>query len=271
MVGAALLRALDRHGALAIAVSGGVDSMTLAHVAWRFARQRPVMFHAAGPAVPATARQRIEAHAAREGWVLRMIDAGEISDARYRANPLDRCYYCKTNLYARIRETTDRTIASGTNLDDLGDFRPGLAAAAERGVVHPWVEAGVDKAAVYRLAAALDLGDLERLPAQPCLSSRVETGIAIEVGDLAFIESVESGLAALRGGEAVHRCRITREGVVVELGSTEDASMVAAVAKLARDACRREGRPFAGVRRYVMGSAFLRPRHAGATAERPDG
>ena len=136
-----------------IAVSGGVDSMTLAHVAWRFARARTTMYHATGPAVPAAARARVEAHAATHGWPLVLLDAGEQADARYRANPVDRCYYCKTNLYARIREATPDTIASGTNRDDLDDFRPGLRAAAERDVVHPYVEAGIDKARVYALAA----------------------------------------------------------------------------------------------------------------------
>src|SRR4249920_3245451 len=100
---ARLVSVLDRHERLAVAVSGGVDSMTLAHVAWRFSRARTTMYHATGPAVPAAARGRVEAHAARHGWPLVLLDAGEQADPRYRANPVDRCYYCKTNLYARIR------------------------------------------------------------------------------------------------------------------------------------------------------------------------
>src|SRR5437763_644468 len=103
---ARLVAVLDRYDTLAIAVSGGVDSMTLAHVAWRFARTRPTMYHAGGPAVPASARLRVEAHAARHAWPLVLLDAGEQADPRYRANPVDRCYYCKSNLYARIREAT---------------------------------------------------------------------------------------------------------------------------------------------------------------------
>jgi hypothetical protein len=118
---AELVACLARHDRLAIAVSGGVDSMTLAHGAWRFARARPTMYHATGPAVPAAARGRVEAHAARHGWPLVRLDAGELGDARYRANPVDRCYYCKSNLYARIREATPDPIASGTNRDDLDD------------------------------------------------------------------------------------------------------------------------------------------------------
>jgi pyridinium-3,5-biscarboxylic acid mononucleotide sulfurtransferase len=184
-----------------------------------------------------------------------LIDAGELGDDRYRANPVDRCYWCKTNLYARIRGLTADPIASGTNRDDLDDFRPGLRAAAERGVVHPYVDAGIDKATVYALAAGLGLDDLERLPAQPCLSSRVETGIAIDPADLAFIDAVEATLAARLGGDAVLRCRITHAGVAIEVG--DDAAAAAARA-IGEDACARADRAFAGVRPYRRGAAFLR-------------
>jgi len=253
-----LVSTLDRHDRIAIAVSGGVDSMTLAHVAWRLARARTTMYHATGPAVPAAAHARVEAHAARHGWPLVLLDAGEQADARYRANPVDRCYFCKTNLYARIREATPDPIASGTNRDDLDDFRPGLRAAAERGVVHPYVEVGIGKADVYALAANLGLGDLERLPAQPCLASRVETGIAIAPEDLAFIDAVESRLTARLGGEAVLRCRVTHAGIVIELAMARDAAAVGIAREIGADACRAAGRAFAGVRPYMRGAAFLR-------------
>jgi uncharacterized protein len=252
-----LVAELDRHENLAIAVSGGVDSMTLAHVAQRFARARPTMYHAAGPAVPAAARGRVEAHAARHGWPLVVIDAGELADARYRANPVDRCYYCKSNLYARIRDLTADLIASGTNRDDLGDYRPGLRAAAERGIVHPYVDAAIAKADVYALARRLGLSDLQRLPAQPCLSSRIETGIAIAPVDLAFVDAVEARLAAHFGGDAVVRCRVTHQGVVIELAEAGDGTTAGAAQAIGADACRAAGRAFAGVRPYRRGAAFL--------------
>lgn len=253
-----LREALGRHDRLAIAVSGGVDSMTLAHVAHRLHGDRVTMYHACSPAVPVAARARVEAHAQQHAWRLVVIDAGEMADTRYRANPVDRCYYCKTNLYDRIRGHTADVIASGTNRDDLGDYRPGLRAAKEHDVVHPYVEADIDKDAVYRIAAMLGLHDVERLPAQPCLSSRVETGIAITTGDLAFIDAVESAIARRVGASAVVRCRITHGGVMIELAEAADEAVARTAQAIAAAACAESGRDFAGVRPYRRGAAFLR-------------
>lgn len=259
---AGLIARLDQHERVALAVSGGVDSMTLAHVATRFSRAAVTMYHATGPAVPLAARQRVETHAARHAWRLVLLDAGEQADARYRANPVDRCFYCKSNLYARIAQMTTDTIVSGTNRDDLSDFRPGLRAADDHRVVHPYVEAGIDKADVYALAQALCLSDLERLPAQPCLASRVETGIAIAPEDLAFVDAVETRLAERLGSAAVVRCRVTHGGIVIELDAADDAERVAQARDIGHVECGRAGRKFAGVRAYARGAAFLRVVHA---------
>ncbi|KQP76591.1 adenine nucleotide alpha hydrolase [Methylobacterium sp. Leaf111] len=217
-------------GPLAVAVSGGVDSLTLAETAHRLlGADRALMVHAASPAVPVEATQRVRDEAARAGWSLRVVEAGEFADPNYRANPVNRCFFCKTNLYGRIRQVTDRIMVSGANLDDLGEYRPGLDAAREHGVRHPYVEAGLDKATVRSLARALGLGSVAELPAAPCLSSRVETGIRIEPETLAFIHAVEGlvsrSLGAGIGPRRAVRCRVRAAGIVVELDPVSLAAL----------------------------------------------
>lgn len=243
---------------LAVAVSGGVDSMTLATIVHRHAPTPPLMIHAVSPAVPGAARGLIEAHAAAEGWTLRLLNAGEQDDPRYRANPFDRCYFCKANLYGAIAAVTERTIASGTNLDDLGEHRPGLNAARERGVVHPFVTAGIGKDGIRALARHLGLTAFAELPAQPCLASRVETGIAIDPRDLAFIDRTEAEVRDLLGARQTVRVRLRRDGVHLELRPAPAPAQTAPLAALMERACRADGRAFAGLEAYRVGSAFVR-------------
>ena len=200
----------------AVALSGGVDSMTLASVAHRMDPTGFHMFHANSPAVPKAALERIRAHAARDGWALHVIDAGEFGDERYLANPSNRCFFCKSDLYGSLSAITGRQLLSGTNLDDLGDWRPGMQAARENRVRHPFVEAGIDKAGVRRIAAGLGLDDLAELPAAPCLSSRVETGIRIEPADLVLIDRIETLVRGRHAPDTV-RCRLRANALVVEL------------------------------------------------------
>lgn len=240
---------------LAIAVSGGVDSMTLAHAAHRAEVPGLLVVHALSPAVPEEATARVRDHAARFHWRLIEVDAGEFADPEYRANPVNRCYFCKSNLYARIARVTEGPIASGTNLDDLGDYRPGLTAAAEHRVRHPFVEAGMDKAAVRALAREFDLADIAELPAQPCLSSRIETGIAISADDLAFVARMERALTPHAPPGADIRCRVTHAGIAVEAPAPDEA-----MRQIADELCRSARRHFLGFRPYRRGAAFLHAR-----------
>ncbi len=259
----AILRAI---GDVSVAVSGGVDSMTLASVAYRtLGPARMLAVHATSPAVPAEATRRVQALAIAEGWPLQVIDAGEFADPAYRANPVNRCFFCKTNLYGAIRRGTDRVIVSGANVDDLGEYRPGLDAARAYGVRHPYVEAGIDKQHVRALARELGLPELARLPSSPCLSSRVETGIRIEPDTLMFVHAVEalvgSHVGASDAARAV-RCRIRATGIVVELDRNslealagDERAMLAE--RIAAEAPERlAGRDIAFAP-YRTGSAFL--------------
>jgi len=257
---AAVLSSIE--GSLAVAVSGGVDSLTLATFAHRAEGSRVAVFHAVSPAVPDEATERVKRLAADQGWRLRIVDAGEFADANYLANPVDRCFFCKTNLYGCIARHTDAQILSGANLDDLQEYRPGLEAAKHHAVRHPYLEAGVDKRAVRALARDLGLGALSELPAAPCLSSRVETGIAIRPQVLKAIHAVERGIAKDFPAATV-RCRVRARGIVIEL----DPETLAAIAGQRQDEARAEAeRVFAGIapelglsfEPYRNGGAFLR-------------
>jgi len=247
---------LSALGPVAIAVSGGIDSLTLATAAHR---RTPgvTMHHAVSPAVPAEATARTRAEAARQGWALDIFDAGEFGDADYRRNPVNRCFFCKTNLYGAIAARTGLTIVSGTNSDDLGEYRPGLDAARNHNVRHPFVEAGIGKAGVRRLAAELGLGALAGLPSSPCLASRVETGIRIEAPVLSMVHRAEQLVARALHPRTV-RCRVRSAGIVVELDE-------AALRLLSPDAAEKLAAEInaLGVTRpisfaaYRTGSAFL--------------
>lgn len=210
-------------GPVAVAVSGGVDSMTLAYIAHRV-NPATQQFHAISPAVPIQATQRVRKYAEQENWNLNLVNAEEINDPNYVANPANRCYYCKTNLYDTIVTCTDLQVISGTNVDDLGDYRPGLIAAEEHQVLHPYVEVDIDKETLREIAHSLGLNDLHDLPAAPCLSSRVTTGIAIDAKLLPVINAVEQALWKQLENHltlAGVRCRIRLEQVVIELDAKE--------------------------------------------------
>jgi uncharacterized protein len=211
-----LERLLRELAPVRIAVSGGVDSLTLAILAGRVLADQAAMLHAVSPAVPAEATRRVTEIAALEGWALRLIDAGEFEDEAYLENPYDRCFYCKAHLYGAMARVGVGTLLSGTNTDDLDDYRPGLRAASDHGVRHPFVECGIDKAGLRALCRGLGYPEIAALPAAPCLSSRVETGIRIDPEALAFVHRVERELAdALR--PQIVRCRLRAASVAVEL------------------------------------------------------
>lgn len=259
---------LTGYGSCVVAASGGVDSLLLAVVAHRALGAGAVIAHAAGPAVPAGDTARLHQAARLEGFAVRRVDAGEMRDPRYLENPVDRCYHCKTGLYrtlsALARETGAAVLASGTNLDDLSDYRPGLVAAKDFGVRHPFVEAGMDKAAIRAMARALGLFFAD-VPASPCLGSRIHTGTPITRERLAAVAFAEDALRE-RLGLGLVRCRIHGDAARIEVDPALLApeagrrrEIAAAVAEIGREFRKR----FPGIatigldpRGYARGRAF---------------
>ncbi len=259
----AFARIVSDMDRVAVAVSGGVDSLTLATLVHDQIADRAEMFHAVSPAVPPDATERVRALADRQGWVLSVIDAGEFGDADYRVNPVNRCFYCKTSLYGAIVPLTDAQVVSGTNVDDLGEYRPGLEAARIHSVRHPFVEAGIDKSSVRLIARQFGLGYISELPAAPCLSSRIETGIGIDPAMLKLVDKTEKMVGLALRPHTV-RCRVRAKGVVVELdesslsaaGPDERQELSDRIAELFSDGGFDYRVSFAP---YRVGSAFVHP------------
>ncbi|MCH7873271.1 MAG: ATP-dependent sacrificial sulfur transferase LarE [Planctomycetes bacterium] len=137
-----------------------------------------------------------------------VLDTDEFDNPNYVSNPHNRCYFCKTSLYRQmtrlLNERGIKTIVNGTNVDDLGDYRPGLDAAREHGVRSPLAEAGLTKADVRSLSRRLGLATHDK-PAAPCLSSRVPYGEAVTPEKLRMIEAAERFLHDEIG---VRECRV---------------------------------------------------------------
>jgi pyridinium-3,5-biscarboxylic acid mononucleotide sulfurtransferase len=174
-----LIETVRTYGRVAVAFSGGIDSTVVAMAAFEALGDCAVAVTAVSESLAAGELEEAEELARRIGIRHRVIRTEEFSNPDYRRNNPDRCYFCKSELYGRLKgmlaELRADIIASGANLDDMGDYRPGLKAASEHGVRHPLQECGFAKSEVRALALAWSLPTWDK-PATPCLSSRIAYG-----------------------------------------------------------------------------------------------
>ena len=198
---------LDRltglNGAL-VAFSGGVDSSLVAYLAHQCLGEKALAVTSASDSLSRADLTLTRNLAAEWGMAHRVIETEELNNPHYLANPVDRCYHCKSTLYTDLaklaRETGYEAILNGTNTDDLGDHRPGLRAADEHRVIAPLAEAGLNKADIRLLAGFLGLPNHDK-PQAACLSSRVPYGLVISKQVLTQVEQAESFLKALGFGQ----------------------------------------------------------------------
>ena len=209
-------------GRVLVAFSGGVDSSLVAHVAAATLGENALAVTSGSKSLKRSDLRLAGELAEKWGMRHRVIVTDEVANPAYRANPVNRCFHCKTSLYdalARIasKEGFDH-ILNGTNADDLGDHRPGLQAAANYRVVAPLVDAGFHKADVRALAAELGMENA-RKPQAACLSSRFPYGSHITEARLAQVEAAEDALADL--GFSQFRVRHHEEVARIELVASE--------------------------------------------------
>jgi uncharacterized protein len=180
-----------------VCFSGGIDSTVVLAASVR-AGVETIALLGVSPSLAASERADAHRIASEIGARVEEVETNEMDLAGYRNNAGDRCYYCKSALYDTVQalaatRSSDEVIFVGTHVDDLGEHRPGLQAAMERGVVAPLVDAGFSKADVRALGREWKLSNAEK-PAAPCLASRVPVGVEVTPERLAQIETVEEFL-----------------------------------------------------------------------------
>lgn len=197
-----LLEILAGYQQVAVAFSAGVDSTLVAKGAFLACGSNAVAVTAVSLSLASGEKEEAERLAKQIGIRHIVVQTQEFSDPNYRQNAPNRCYFCKTELYTRLVELAPslgvKVLANGANLDDRGDYRPGMKAAVEFQVRSPLIEAGFNKADVRELALMWNLPVWDK-PATPCLSSRIAYGVSVTPERVQRIDAAERFLKQLLG------------------------------------------------------------------------
>ncbi|NOY68829.1 MAG: ATP-dependent sacrificial sulfur transferase LarE [Deltaproteobacteria bacterium] len=222
-----LLNYLSSLDGLAVAFSGGVDSTFLLAAAKQALLDRVLAITVSSSLIPAIEIRCAKDAAADLGVKHVCIDLGEITDPELLANPSDRCYICKNNVFSEIigaaRKHGISNVADGTNTDDLKDFRPGMKAIAELKVISPLAETGWNKAEIREQSRIMGL-DTWNKPSSPCLATRIPYGMPITTASLSMIEQAEVVLA--QNGFAQCRVRYFGHTAKIEVPENEISRLV---------------------------------------------
>ncbi len=234
---ARLVDILRECGSVCIGYSGGVDSVFLAKVAVDvLGRENVLAVTGRSASYPAVQLEMALDCVRRFGIPHLEIETDEMSDPNYIANPTNRCYFCKTELWSKLTALAATrglaVVLDGSNADDVGDHRPGMRAAQELGVRSPLLEAGLTKAEIRELSRRLGLPTWDR-PASPCLSSRLPYGLAVTPERLRQVEAAEEAMR--RRGFREFRVRHHGDAARIEVSAPELARAVEQADGLARD------------------------------------
>jgi len=195
-----LIRLLQGYNSSIVAFSGGVDSSYLAFMANQVMGARARLVTGLSPSVSAMQERLVRDFVARFGVNHVFIHTSEAEDVRYAANPSNRCYFCKSELFSKLEELRLKwdveVIFDGSNADDAGEYRPGRQAAAEQSVRSPLMEAGLSKQDIRELSRKWGLPTWN-LPSMPCLASRLPYGVEVTPTRLSEVEQAEAYIREL--------------------------------------------------------------------------